>query len=205
MEEQLAIPEPAQWQRMVAEAEARLGFPICAARNRALTPCENKAGKGTDHLGEGRCKFHGGKNQTPLAKNWKHGKFAQIKTQHPALRAKMEEIAGDHQVFELEQEILKMRGMIEIMLDQDDLLAAARMIVDLSKVVERLHNIQVGRRYVISIENVSIIIETVKDVIIRHVPDEYTRAKIATDLNNLRLASGASSPKYIEGEVLSEA
>lgn len=33
---------------------------ICGARTRNGTPCKKKAGWGTDHLGSGRCKFHGG-------------------------------------------------------------------------------------------------------------------------------------------------
>jgi uncharacterized protein YjcR len=33
---------------------------ICGAKTRAGTPCMQKAGWGTSHLGEGRCKLHGG-------------------------------------------------------------------------------------------------------------------------------------------------
>jgi|APHM01.1.fsa_nt_gi hypothetical protein len=33
---------------------------ICGAQNRDGDPCQQKAGWGTDHVGEGRCKFHGG-------------------------------------------------------------------------------------------------------------------------------------------------
>lgn len=32
----------------------------CGATTRAGTPCQQKAGWGTDHVGEGRCKLHGG-------------------------------------------------------------------------------------------------------------------------------------------------
>jgi len=35
-------------------------FPTCGAKTRAGTPCQQKAGWGTDHVGEGRCKLHGG-------------------------------------------------------------------------------------------------------------------------------------------------
>lgn len=34
----------------------------CGAKTRAGTPCKQKAGWGTDHVGEGRCKLHGGKS-----------------------------------------------------------------------------------------------------------------------------------------------
>lgn len=35
--------------------------------------CRNTPGKGTDHLGEGRCKFHDGQPAGPANPNWKHG------------------------------------------------------------------------------------------------------------------------------------
>lgn len=38
---------------------------ICGAKTRAGTPCQQKAGWGTDHVGEGRCKLHGGKSTGP--------------------------------------------------------------------------------------------------------------------------------------------
>lgn len=34
----------------------------CGAKTRAGTPCRRPAGWGTDHVGEGRCKLHGGKS-----------------------------------------------------------------------------------------------------------------------------------------------
>ncbi len=34
----------------------------CGAKTRAGTPCALRAGWATDHVGEGRCKFHGGKS-----------------------------------------------------------------------------------------------------------------------------------------------
>ena len=35
-------------------------FPKCGGTNRQGLPCGNPAGKGTDHLGSGNCKNHGG-------------------------------------------------------------------------------------------------------------------------------------------------
>lgn len=45
---------------------------ICGARTRSGDPCKNVAGKGTDHLGVGRCKFHGG--ATPI----RHGFYSKV-------------------------------------------------------------------------------------------------------------------------------
>ncbi len=51
-------------------------YPRCGAKNRTGTPCQQKAGWGTDHVGTGRCKLHGGKSTGAPAGNqnaFKHG------------------------------------------------------------------------------------------------------------------------------------
>lgn len=184
----------------IEELEKVKGFKVCGARNRELIPCGNKAGKGTDHVGEGKCKYHGGSASNVTAKNFKHGRYSKIKTQHPMLRQKMEELQGDTDVFDLRNEILKIRAIAEIMADQEDWLATAKMAVDVSKIIERLHNIEVGRRYVISIENVGLIIDAVQQAIFRHVPDEYVRHLIAQELKNTRLTMALPSANAIEAE-----
>lgn len=184
----------------VLAIEEKVGYQICGAANRDLVPCKKKAGFGTDHIGQGRCKWHGGNNQSPLAKNWAGGKHSQIKTEHPQLRQKMEQIAGDHDVFDLREEVLKLRAIMEILAERDELLQTARLAVDVSKIIERLHNIEVGRRYVISIENVSTIISTVQEVIFRHVPDENTRHMIAQELSSVRLNTALPPAKVVDAE-----
>jgi len=50
---------------------------ICGATNREDQPCGLPAGWGTDHVGEGRCKLHGG--ASPTGKDnpaFKHGLFS---------------------------------------------------------------------------------------------------------------------------------
>lgn len=184
----------------ILEIEERLHYKICGARNRELVPCANRAGKGTDHIGAGRCKFHGGRNQDVTAKQFKHGRFSKIKAEHPMLREKMEQLSGDNDVFDLRNEILKIRAIAEIMADQEEWLATAKMAVDVSKIIERLHNIEVGRRYVISIENVGVIINAVQEAIFRHVPDEYTRHLIAQELSSTRLSIALPSAAVVEAE-----
>lgn len=178
----------------------KMGYPVCGARTRELKPCPNKAGKGTDHLGEGKCKFHGGSASNITAKNFKHGLYSKIKTQHPMLRQKMEELSSDTDVFDLRSEILRLRAIMELMADQEELMASAKLAVDVSKVIERLHNIEVGRRYVISIENVGVIISAVQEAIFRHVPDEFTRHLIAQELSATRLSVALPVADVIEAQ-----
>jgi hypothetical protein len=194
------------WNIRVKALEEKLGYPICGAHGkRTFNPCPNKAGKGTDHVGEGRCKFHGGSASNITAKNFKHGLYSKIKTQHPMLRQKMEELAlSGPEVFDLREEILKIRGLVEIMLDQKDWDRAEKFAMDVSKIVERLHNIEVGRRLVISIDNVSLIVGALTAAVVKHVPDEYTRHLIAEELGNVRLSmalpSAARQEEAIEAD-----
>ena len=53
----------------------------CGAKTRAGTPCKRPAGWGTDHVGNGRCKLHGGKSTGAPKKNQnskKHGFFSKF-------------------------------------------------------------------------------------------------------------------------------
>lgn len=52
----------------MSKTKAHDGKTICGAKTRAGTPCKQLAGWGTDHVGEGRCKLHGGKSTGPKDK-----------------------------------------------------------------------------------------------------------------------------------------
>lgn len=52
----------------------------CGAKTRAGTPCQQPAGWGTEHPGEGRCKLHGGASlRGHLHPRFKHGIHAQYR------------------------------------------------------------------------------------------------------------------------------
>lgn len=54
------------------------GYPRCGAKTKAGTPCQQKAGWGTDHVGTGRCKLHGGASKGAPKGNQnalKHGRY----------------------------------------------------------------------------------------------------------------------------------
>ena len=49
----------------------------CGAKTRAGTACKKTAGWGTDHVGTGRCKLHGGKSTGPKPENMRGNKNAE--------------------------------------------------------------------------------------------------------------------------------
>lgn len=62
----------------------------CGAKTRAGTPCKQKAGWGTDHVGTGRCKLHGGKStgakdRNLLAKKLKGNKNSVSTHEHESI------------------------------------------------------------------------------------------------------------------------
>ena len=197
MDELLNTEDNTPWDIKVKALAEKKGYPICGAKNRQGIPCGNKAGKSTDHIGVGRCKMHGGRNQSPLAKNWKHGLNSKIATQHPMLRQKMEELAAAQDVFDLREEILKIRAIIEMMADKEDWDNVVRFSMDVTRAVERLHNIEVGRRLVISIDNVQPIIHNIITVINKHVPDEYTRHQISEEIGRIRVSNSVPTTKEV--------
>ena len=80
-------------------------IPICGAISRSTDqPCRNAAGKGTDHVGQGRCKYHGG--ATPI----KHGAYSKV-ARHK-LRHVMDEIARRSDVLELHSEAVLLKALL---------------------------------------------------------------------------------------------
>jgi hypothetical protein len=80
-------------------------IPICGALSRSTKqPCRNMAGKGTDHVGQGRCKYHGG--ATPI----KHGAYSKV-ARHK-LRQLMDEITRRGDVLELHSEAVLLKALL---------------------------------------------------------------------------------------------
>jgi hypothetical protein len=64
---------------MAMTSEARSSYPLCSAKRKSGVPCRAFAGQGTDHLGTGRCKYHGGStpsHKTAAAKEEAERKMA---------------------------------------------------------------------------------------------------------------------------------
>src|SRR4051794_2244485 len=67
---------------------------LCGAKSKTTgQPCQNRAGKGTDHVGFGRCKWHGGNT----ASHRHHAAALEAKARMVALSVPVED-AGPHAV-----------------------------------------------------------------------------------------------------------
>ena len=83
-----------------------MSLKICGALSKSTQkPCQNIAGKGTDHVGEGRCRFHGG--ATPI----KHGLYSKVR--RTRLGQRMTEIENDPDLLNLETELALLKVLAE--------------------------------------------------------------------------------------------
>lgn len=88
-------------------------YPVCGAKTRSrVGHCQNPAGAGTNHLGEGRCKFHGG--NAPV----KHGRYSKIK--RPEVKQLIDEFEKDPEPLNLLPEVLLLRALLHDYVDRHD-------------------------------------------------------------------------------------
>jgi len=132
---EIEVADKAQAQRVDAIATARANRPASGppgrARSRALgisgdlipkcsgmtqpryetqepKPCRLQAGHGTDHFGQGNCKYHGGAGQSI---NMKHGRYSGLLTDE--LGTLVDHFSSDNDPLNLEPDIALMRGLLE--------------------------------------------------------------------------------------------
>lgn len=85
----------------------------CNARTRKDgTPCQREAGWGTDHVGIGRCKLHGGAASTA---NLKHGRYSTVR--HEQLRELIAEMEADPDPLNAIPELATARALLKGWLD----------------------------------------------------------------------------------------
>ena len=111
---------------------------ICGAKNRNGEPCKLKAGWGTDHLGEGRCKFHGGKSTGADPEKMKKNKNSVKTGEYETLwydtlddneKEKLEEMTTsileqlDHEIKLTNIRIGRMMGRIENLKDKKEIVS----------------------------------------------------------------------------------
>lgn len=76
----------------------------CGATTRAGGTCKKQAGWGTDHLGEGKCRLHGG--ATPI----RHGRYSKIT--RPRIRELLDQYENDPAPLDLLPEVKLLRALL---------------------------------------------------------------------------------------------
>lgn len=76
----------------------------CGAKTRSGTPCKKRAGWGTDHVGQGRCKLHGG--ASPI----KHGRYSVIEREE--IGELTEHFSKDEEPLDIKPELEMVRALL---------------------------------------------------------------------------------------------
>lgn len=175
---------------------------LCGAKARGGGLCQNGAGKGTDHYGEGRCKWHGGSN--PI----KHGRYSKIPRR--SLGQLFEDYDNDTDLRDLYGEVAMLRAMVHNYVERydefsDALIAwhasyesenatpkprmilditdAARLVDQVGKMVKRIEDIEANSA--LSLKDFERLLLAMKETV-RARTDGDTSAKIFVDWANLQ-------------------
>lgn len=158
----------------------------CGAKH-SRGECGRHAGWGTDHVGAGRCKKH---DITGLS--------GQLVSNQPTIKSLAEELKKDGDPFELRDEIALTRAMLIKLIeavDEEgaDLSRSAPSINQLlnttGRLVQRLHEIEVGRRYVVRVDQVQASLQVILGLVLEYIPNPADRATIAEKISSLTIDS----------------
>jgi hypothetical protein len=180
------------------------GYPLMVPRNYEATkpyatcggkiqdtglPCNAHAGAGTNHKGVGRCWRHGGRQEVHSKKLL--SLLGDSDILFPGIKQEFTRLAADRDVFDLREHIFLLESIALTVLRHaktvEDLPMVTKMMHDAAKVVKMLDEIEHGRRLVIDVQGVHVILAQVQEVIFRHVPDSFTKDLIARDIREIDL------------------
>lgn len=145
--------------------------------------CTEDSGANTAHIGYGRCWKHGGASLVPGT-----GKQLTLPTIQ-SLKTTVERNQNDPDVFNLRKEIAVSRGVsdyVQGMIMQESepdvvngLLRTLNVFLGTTgKLVGKLHDIENGRRYLISVEDVKKVVEDMISIITEEIHDPELQARV---------------------------
>jgi hypothetical protein len=140
----------------VIEVEEELGYPICGARASNVhpelgykLPCRHRAGFGTEHYGEGRCKFHGG-GSVP-----KHGRYSVLR--HYDLAERVTMFFENPELMDIRTAVATSYAALDSMLEEDALITPERAqeiisaMARIGTMVKQHHDITEGQKIMIEV------------------------------------------------------
>jgi len=162
---------------------------ICGAKTKKSgEPCQKPAGWGTDHVGVGKCKLHGG--ATPV----KHGMYSKY-TNH-RLAEMVDKLSDDEELLDLRKTIALQQSLILSILEKlndgeiefsQSLAKTLNSLADkLGRNIERRQKVEEGEKYILQVEEVQNIVNQVVMVVKQEIDDKNTIKKIAGKLKKVK-------------------
>lgn len=189
-------------------------YPVCGAPTKNETTkekghyyCLMIAGFGTDHVGKGFCKYHGGSGGKKITGKYskylkteklqkKHadfmydGKILSLNEEIAVLRALLTEYLTAKQEFEKKSKDKKLDEKIRKEYLKSYVSSFSRiesLITDITRVVEAKNKIENGEKHTIRVEVLHFVTVQIIQVIKKYVSDPDTLKKIGSELQNLQL------------------
>lgn len=201
-----------EWIDKVIEVEGEIGYAICGAKKRNWDEdkplsrvCRKQAGYGTDHSGEGRCKFHDSKSTL------KHGQNSMLRHRNIALR--VEEYLESQDVMDIRNAVAAAWASLDEALGEDaeiDVERATQIASTMSRIgtlVKQHHDITEGQRLVIDVPQFMEWAEFLYTLAVRHIQlaggdvggflseaQSYYTSAIGTVIGNSTPALGTGDP-----------
>jgi hypothetical protein len=173
---------------------------LCGAKTRAGGTCQQVAGWGTAHLGNGRCKLHGGKAGAPV----KSGRYSL--THRQSLQEKAQAFANDPNPADLTGELVLMRALLQDYLDRfgdgsrlayDDIERLFSMMDSIGRLVERIAKML--NATALTQAEVQYLQVRIVDLLRIYVPDADQRTRFLGELaESIGIHAGAKAAGYIE-------
>lgn len=161
----------------------------CGAKSKSTgQPCKLKAGYGTDHLGTGRCKFHGGKTpRGPDSPHFKHGRYASaFKGQ---FKEHFEAAMADGQPLDLLPELAAQRAMMTRYVEAvtakkrvslQNLLTVVNIAETIAKTAVRI--VDARNKTALTNAEINFVLGGMKQVLEKYVPDPDQRRAFINDI-----------------------
>lgn len=173
------------WLRKVIETEKMKGYAICGAKRNTqdmsleeieaaettTLVCKRRAGWDTPHLGEGRCRSHGG-GQSSIA-NVKHGGYSLLK--HNKLGPRVQEFFENEKMMDITTAIATVYAATDAMLDGEDEITPrvandiAASMTRVANMIKQHNDIQEKRRISIEVPEFMGWAEYFYELAVRHI------------------------------------
>lgn len=170
---------------------------LCGAKTRRGTLCQQHAGWGTEHPGEGRCKLHGGASPRGVASpHFKTGLYSKYLPNQ--IRDKAQRFL-DADPLELVSEMALLRALLAEYLDRfDDINMTARDVVLLAELTERVGKFserinKMRNDTALTGAEMAYMAARVADIVVKYIDDPDRQRAFVTDLISAMGRNGAGA------------
>lgn len=144
---------------------------VCGAQKRAGSgACQRPAGWGTDHVGEGRCKLHGGNAGRPP----EHGRYSAKKRK--SLQKKIRKFREEENPAQMWEELAVLRALLQDWISELETVDgdSVSVVVDLVNALRKCLNTinQIRTRTALTAAEVEFLQARMADVLQKHLPRE---------------------------------